>query len=438
MSAKFKSSNLGTQLAIAVMAGLVALLAAAPSLGELDSSAETVDLLAKEAAVEDSADGGGSGAAQDSGSGGMSTSLAKLQIHGFLTQAWAQAEFVNGGPTVNETALGIPERGTTNYRNLALQFRYDMSPKDVFVVQFSNRALGASPIQVLEDEIELDWAFYERRLTDVTSLKIGRVQIPLGIYNEIRDVGTLLPFYRPPYNFYKEGTFTNETVDGLSLAHDFFTTSDWSLEATVYAGEWKSITVQVTDPAATPQLDDVTDGYGYQLWLNTPLSDLRIGTGLMSARQAGGSIPLKDPRRDIFTAAIDGTFGRLALRSEIQVNDFTIVAPIGELDTTFTNWYVQVGILATEKFRIWGQLDRSEIDQSCRCFTTNGDRTFREDLGFSLLYYFSPSILLKGEYHWTDETFQQLQFNPAARLFTPVITPANDGTYSILSLSVSF
>lgn len=438
MSAKFNRPSLGTPSAIAIMAALAALLTTVPSFGDSGLSTETADLSKAEAAGGDSADSSGSGTTQDSGSGGgVSAALAKLQIHGFLTQAYAKAKFVNGGPSVNEIAIGIPERGTTNYRNLALQFRYDMSDKDVFVVQFSSRALGDSPIQVFEDEIELDWAFYERRLTDVTSLKVGRVQIPLGIYNEIRDVGTLLPFFRPPYNFYKEGTFTNETVDGLSLSHDFFGSSDWGLEATVYAGEWKSITVPLNDPSS-PQLDDVIDGYGYQLWLNTPLSDLRIGTGLMSARQPGGAIPLKDPRRDIWTAAIDGTFGWFTLRAEAQRNKFTILTPIGELNGAFTNWYVQTGFQATEKFRIWGQLDVSDSDGSCLCYSRSGDRRFREDLGVSLLYYFSPNILLKGEYHWTEETFQQLAFNPATRLFTPINIPAKDGNYTVVSLSVSF
>lgn len=438
MSAKFNRPSLGTPSAIAVMAALAVLLATVPSFGDSGLSTATDDLLEAEAAGEDSADSGASGAAQESGSGGgVSTALAKLQVHGFLTQAWAEAEFVDGGPSVNEIAIGIPERGTTSYRNLALQFRYDMSDKDVFVVQFSSRALGDSSIQIFENEIELDWAFYERRLTDVTSLKVGRVQIPLGIYNEIRDVGTLLPFYRPPYNFYKEGTFTNETVDGLSLSHEFFSTSDWGLEATVYAGEWKSVTVPINDPSS-PQLDDVVDGYGYQLWLITPFSDFRIGTGLMSARQPGGAVPLEDPRRDIWTAAIDGTVGRFTLRAEYQYNDFTVLAPIGPISGSFTNWYVQTGIRITEKFRIWGQLDVSDTEGSCPCYTRSLKRRFREDLGVSLLYYFSPSILLKGEYHWTDEEFSGLSFDPAVGLFTPFAIPAENGNYTIISLSVSF
>ncbi len=88
--------------------------------------------------------------------------LSKLEVHGFLTQAFATANFGKGGflnPTVDDQVLGIPEDGTYDYRTLAIQFRYAISPKDTMVIQFSSRALGKSPISDIEDEIELDWAF---------------------------------------------------------------------------------------------------------------------------------------------------------------------------------------------------------------------------------------------------------------------------------------
>ena len=158
----------------------------------------------------------------------------------------ADASLSSGGlisPTVDEVVLGIPEDGTWDYRILALQFRYAISEKDTFIVQFSSRSLGESPINDLEDEIELDWAFYQRKLGDSTRLKIGRVQIPFGIFNEIRDVGTILPFYRPPYVFYQEGSYTSETVDGIVLSHIFATESESSLELNLWIGEYEFIEI---------------------------------------------------------------------------------------------------------------------------------------------------------------------------------------------------
>ena len=215
-------------------------------------------------------------------SSGVSGPLSKLSVHGFLTQAYATADFAKGqfpAPHPDEILLGIPEDGTTAYRNLALQFRYEMTPKDIFVVQFSSRALGDSVIEEVEDEIELDWAFYERRLADHTSLKVGRVKVPLGIFNEYRDVGTILPFYRPAYSFYREGSITSETVDGLDLSHTFNPGSDWSLELDVYFGEYELIEFAPFLSEQQAVLAKAKDVIGAQLWLNTPIYGLRFGAG---------------------------------------------------------------------------------------------------------------------------------------------------------------
>ena len=129
--------------------------------------------------------------------------LSKLTVHGYLTQAYADADFADGllvSPHTDELNLGISEDGTFDYRTMAIQFRYEISAKDIMIIQFSSRTLGNSPIESVEDEIELDWAFYERRLGDNTSVKVGRVQIPSGIFNAVRDVGTILPFL--PSGFY--------------------------------------------------------------------------------------------------------------------------------------------------------------------------------------------------------------------------------------------
>ncbi|MEM8997838.1 MAG: hypothetical protein AAGF23_23860, partial [Acidobacteriota bacterium] len=108
---------------------------------------------------------------------------SKFAIHGFLTQAYADQSFAEGPlfdfagePSFSEASLGIPESGTFDYRTLAIQFRYEISPRDIVVVQLSNEANGDAPADEFRDEIELDYAFYERRIGEQTSLKVGRVQ----------------------------------------------------------------------------------------------------------------------------------------------------------------------------------------------------------------------------------------------------------------------
>ena len=76
---------------------------------------------------------------------------SKLEVHGFLTQAYGTASFatgpaadLSGGENFDEKLIGIPEDGTFDYRNLALQFRYEISENDTMIIQLSNEATGVS------------------------------------------------------------------------------------------------------------------------------------------------------------------------------------------------------------------------------------------------------------------------------------------------------
>ena len=399
-------------------------------------------------------------AAQDDGAPARTGPLSKLSVHGFLTQAYATADFATGGfssPTADEIILGIPEDGTSDYRSMAIQFRYEISPKDVMIIQFSSRSLGESPIQDVEDEIELDWAFYERRLTDHTSLKVGRVQIPFGIFNEIRDVGTILPFYRPPFAFYREGSFTSETVDGVVLSHTFGAQSDWSLEADVYFGEWDLVETNFLESEGITRLARVADAIGFQLWLNTPVSGLRFGVGGHQRDVSGGWEGLFRPiggedTFDEFYLSLEYVNEKFVVRSEYR--EFSADPDPVFFGGTFPLGYIQIGYHPTEKFRIYAQYEFADaehtLDELNTTFPPFAPATeavqadLRRDTGIALNYVFSPNVVLKLEHHF-DVDMESFDFVPAFAPgvpfpigLQPVYATASDGEYSILSLSASF
>ncbi len=451
-----------SQICFLVLGGLI-LLSAAP--GFADTSSE-VDA-ALDAAIEKARGGPDDGDPEATAQATESTApapapasgptgpLSKLSVHGFLTQAWADANFTDipvgalpdgstgplgQSPDRFEESLGIPEDGTTNYRDLALQFRYDMTDEDIFVVQFSSRTLGESPLQESTAEVALDWAFYERRLSDNTSLKVGRVQIPFGIYNELRDVGTVLPFYRPSFVFYKEGAFTSETVDGLSLAHTFFAANEWNLEASVYAGEWDALILF----GGVSEVVRSKDAYGYQLWLNSPW-DVRLGTGLVSFVQDGGGFlePING-RRDIFHLSLDATLGRFMLQAEYQedTNIQVFGGPGAVVAIDVMEWYILAGFQASEKLRIFAQAETAFAREELVPLDITGTagRKQREDSSIALNYSFNSSTVLKAEYHWTTTRSGNRfpDFSTGAFRLRQEVYKADNGSYSIVALAVSF
>ena len=391
------------------------------------------------------------------GAGGSKGPLSKLSVHGFLTQAYATSKLPTGGffsPSADDLYLGIPEDGTWDYRAMALQFRYEITDKDLMIVQFSSRSLGNSPINEEEDEIELDWAFYQRQLADHTAIKIGRVQIPFGIFNELRDVGTVLPFYRPAYVFYQEANFTSETVDGLVLSHTFASGSNWALEFDLWVGEYGYFEVDPFFPGGQAVAAKAEDAFGFQLWLNTPNPALRIGLGGNRRDVSGGLVgtfrlPGESDRFEDWYVSVELDTEKFVFRGEYR--EFETDPNDVFFGGDFTVSYVQLGFHPTEKFRIYGQAEFSDAEHQPQDFvrpfglpaTETVKPALRQDYGIALNYLFAPNRVLKLEHHFDveGELFTLVPFFPAPGPPTglqPIYANATGGEYSIASFSVSF
>src|SRR5688572_15946084 len=184
--------------------------------------------------------------------------LKKVSIHGYVNQAYAVSE--------DHPIFGIPTDGTTDYRDLALQFRYDQDRKNAFVVQFRHERLG----ELRRDEdVQLDWAFYQHNFSDRLSLKAGRVPLPLGIFNEAGGAAATYPFFRPPNEVY-ERQYTSKTLEGALTTVSFGDPARWSFDVDGYLGQW------ALDRWESGERVDAREAYGGQLWVNSPWPGLRV------------------------------------------------------------------------------------------------------------------------------------------------------------------
>ena len=304
---------------------------------------------------------------------------SKLVIHGFLSQAYAKSSM-----GVYE---GIPEDGTTDYRNVALQFRYEYSTRDALVLQFSEQRLGKSPLQPYLG-LELNWVFYERQLLDGTTIKVGKFPTPMGIYNEVLHVGTVLPFYRPPLEFYGDGAFSSETINGVGLYQTIPLGKAWSLEADLYAGEWTFFQVIGPDVTAT-RSNNVLGG---QFWLNTPLEGVRLGLG--GSRATDSNRPLNDPSAKAtdlnWYASLDGRFDRFLVQAEYRW------WRLGH-DWTFRDYYALAGVNIIGGLMVNFQAEVANLDIPGFVSNLNLNR----DYAVGVRYAVRPNLILKAEEHVT-------------------------------------
>ncbi|NJL29587.1 MAG: hypothetical protein HC897_17720 [Thermoanaerobaculia bacterium] len=322
--------------------------------------------------------------AQDSG--------PKITFHGYLTQAYGESDGLS--------LFGLDEDGTSDYRNIALNLRADITDKDSFVVQLVNERSGGSPFDALHEDVELDWAYFEHRFETGTEVRVGRQPIPFGIYNELRDAGTVLEFFRPPVAIYFEGAFASETVDGLAVSHNFSLSDSWDLDSSLYYGEWER--AEFSSGMEAPATGRARDGHGLQLWLNTPVTGLRFGVAAQRFDQVGGLVDLRSGESDRFTTylfSIDGDFSRFVVRAEAQLlkTQFAFIP-----DAEFPAAYGLVGYHVTDKLSVYLLREDSKSKFSFGSALPSFESTFHKDWALSAVYAFNPQALLRLEAHRSD------------------------------------
>ncbi len=312
--------------------------------------------------------------------------LSRLHVHGYLTQGL-------GTSTANQLH-GIPvDRWTADYRALALQLRFAATDKDAIVVQVGNRSLARSALSEGE-AVKLKWAYYQRRLVGM-DLRIGRTPYPKGIYNEIRDVGTLIPFFRAPYNTYTDGL---ETVDGVVVSRRFPLPGGFSTEITALGGGSDYVQLSPNVQLHTVYVSRTRFGplYGGQAWLNLPLRGVRLGAH-------GERVHLDNPRITGVNAKhvasdvagyFDMTFDKVFLRAETQ-----LWQP-GQYD--YHSAYAHAGVQALPRLWLNGQWEAVKVTlHPGVAVPVPSDLAgeFARDLAAGLKYDLSPMISLKVEGH---------------------------------------
>ena len=300
--------------------------------------------------------------------------LSKVSIHGYVNQAYAVSD--------EHQIFGIPTDGTTDYRDLALQFRYDPDRKDAFVVQFRHQRFGESRPE--RDDVELDWAFYQRNFSDRVSMKAGRIPLPLGIFNEAGGAAATSPFFRPPNEFY-DRHYTSKTLEGVLTSVSLGDPAGWSFDADGYFGQW------VLDQWSGDNKTDAKNAFGAQLWANTPITGVRFGAG---AYRCDVEPPAGTPADYLMVhASVEADLDRWFLATEYLS---------GNLEThgRYRAWYAQAGLQLTSRLSVHARGSVSQYDLPSNGHTLNVDLS--EDLGVSVNYAVHPSLLFKLEGHTND------------------------------------
>ena len=347
----------------------------------------------------------------------QSQSLAsKFKFFGYLNVAY--------GETDGHDYRGATNGGTFDFRTAALQLRFAPSASSEFVVQLANESVGESPTNELRDDLELDWLFYRHRFAGGTQVRVGRVPLPIGIYNEIKDVGVALPFYRPSDNFYGEGTWTSDSVDGIVLTHNLDLESEWSFQFDVYYGDWERI--ETDGNSLRFAKAEINDALGFFTWISPPNSGVRVGFGYNRFEASGGVFlaPGVVDEEETSYFSFDASFEPWTLHFEASRREFT--------GGHWQPYYLELGVQVASRVKLNALYDVGELYYEIPFFATF-DGKIEELWGLSVNYEIRPGWVAKIEHRWT-ETYGQIEDQPISIFFDEPVKVK----LLIASMAVSF
>ncbi len=243
----------------------------------------------------------------------LQSNAPRFSVNGYFTFAGSVTD-ENGG-TYNDVSTGDPNLEALSRGALQLEFK--ISDDTRFVTQLLSR--GDQGWQT-----HAEWAFLAHNINADTTVRAGRLRLPVFLFSETLDVGYTQPWVTPPTELY--GLLAFSSYEGIDLRYRFEAAgADWSLQP--YMGyarldSWEGVDSESRGDDMigfdlTANRGDVTARIGYfasKLSIpDFPLADVAydINTGVRAALGAG---LLSSPEPDLSVDRTSTRFLSVGLR----------------------------------------------------------------------------------------------------------------------------
>lgn len=359
-----------------------------------------------------------------------------FQLHGFISQGYLDS-------TANNFMDEESRTGTFAFTDMAINANLALSDHFRAGAQIYIRNFG----DYSEDDIQLDWALIDYHLHDALGIRLGKVKLPMGLYNETRDSDFLRNMIFLPQSVYDDtrrdlylsyvggGLHGNVQLNGWGdFDYHLFAGETCFPEESVLAESNKrniiaridrnnsAITPNPAIPPAYVSSDrESNELFGGSLVFNHTNDHLRLGATWMHAHNQvfvnGASSPALESE----------IHHKYVLSLEYSWLDWILSGEYGETHRTQTmygqttidgpsqGWYVMLSYSPFAKWTLSALYDefyRLKNDKDGSTLTTSYSG-WRKDIGLGIRYDMNDSWNAKFEYHWLDGAAMQLNvFNP--------------------------
>jgi hypothetical protein len=354
-----------------------------------------------------------------------------LRINGFLSQGYIKSEGNNylgdsldGSFQLNEFGLTLNSALTDNLR---------------LGLQLLSRDLGEEG----NNDVLIDWAMADYRWQDWLGIRLGKVKLPIGLYNQGRDSDFLRPMVFLPQSIYDEGkrTLVVAAVGG-SLYGNISLGRSGDLEYQAYygtvdfrsdSGQARGMEQLAARIARQRHLGTVTDleadnlyVYGGSLIYNPPLDGLRAGVSYFTGQTdfdfdvGGAEGDAQGTMKDFVVLSLEYAMGKWHTATEYteQTADREVFGA-DILGGRSQGGYVQLCYHLLDQVGMSVMYDvfyADKQDHDGSSLVAQGQPDYlgwRKDLGVGLHWEVNSQWLVKAEYHEVDGAALQLTiFNP--------------------------
>ncbi|MCB2181405.1 MAG: hypothetical protein KQH63_05235 [Desulfobulbaceae bacterium] len=354
-----------------------------------------------------------------------------LSLNGYLSQGYIESsgnnffgDSLDGSFEINEFAL------TTNYiANNQLRLG----------LQLLSRDLGEEG----NNEILIDWAVADYHWQDWLGLRLGKVKLPIGLYNQGRDTDFLRPMVFLPQSIYDENKRSLlVAATGGSIYGNFFLGNGGYLDYQAYygkvdfredSGQAQGIRYLVSNISRMKNLGSVSDFdsenryvCGGSLLYSPPLDALRFGVSYFTGktdfdfRVGGRKGEASGTNKDFIVLSVE--YAQPDWKIAFEYSEFTgdrKALGIDIPDGRSQGAYVQLCYHLYDELVLSALYDifyADKNDHSGSKYADQGQPDYlgwRKDFGLGIRWNITNQLIFKAEHHWVDGASLQLPiFNP--------------------------
>lgn len=281
---------------------------------------------------------------------------SRVQIHSSISQGYLKS--------TDNNWIGETEKGTFHFNEFLFNVSCNITDKLQAGIQVMSRDLGP----IMNNEPKIDWAFADYSWLNELGLRIGRVKVPYGLYNESRDVDTARISILLPQAVYQDRArdFTT-SIDGFGVYGNISIGIAGSLDyqfvygkldvdsSSALIGRAESQGGMVSGSAS----GKVEDMYFSTLTWATPLDGLMIGASYQEVKpkyegsHSSGSALFRNDHLTRWVASLEYTWNDLVLAAEYMDSKLesektgrpdSQIKPMGwyvSASYRFSNWFAQ-------------------------------------------------------------------------------------------------